>query len=133
MFEQITRKKVRFESLRGMLSIEDIWDLPLLNGVVNLDDMARKISKELRENEESFVKPKKKDEKLELLKLKLKALKYVIATKLKEEEDRKKALENKVKYNKIVEVIEEKEIDELKEKSTKELKKELKKYKGKMP
>ena len=129
MFEKITRKKVRFESVRGCLSIEDLWDLPLLNAVVNLDDMAKKLSKALKENEESFVKPKKKDESLELLKLKFKAVKYIIGVKLKEEEAKKEEVQNKVKYNKIVNVIEEKEIDELKGKSAKELKKELKKYK----
>ena len=49
--------------------------------------------------------------------------------KLKEAEKKKKEAEDKIKYNKIVDVIAEKEVDELKEKSSKELQKELKKYK----
>jgi len=126
MFEKITREKVRFITTRGQLSIEDLWDLPLDKGVVNLDDIAKSLSKELRESEESFVNPKKKDN---LTKLKFKAVKHIIIVKLKEIEKRKEEAENKIKYNKIVDVLAEKEIDVLKEKSMKDLKKELKRYK----
>lgn len=127
MFEKITRKKVRFESPRGQLSIEDVWDLPLRKGMLTLDDMAKALSKELRDNEESFVSDKK-DEKILLMKLRFKAVKHIIGVKLKEEEACKVKVQNKKKYDTIVEVIAEKEIDTLKGKSDKALRKSLKKY-----
>jgi len=127
MFEQITRNKVRFNSVRGQLTIEDIWDLPLSNGVVNLDNMAKELSKELQESQESFVSKKKKDN---ITKLKFKAVRHIISVKLKEIEKRKELAENKVKYEQILDILAEKDIDTLKGKSRKELEKELKKYKA---
>ena len=129
MFEQITRKKVRFESARGQLSIEDVWDLPLRKGMLTLDDMAKQLSKYLRDNEESFVSDKK-DENIALMKLKFKAVKYIIGVKLKEEEACKVKVENKKKYETIVDVLAEKEREDLKTQSEKELRKSLKKYKA---
>lgn len=128
MFEKITRKKIRFESPRGQLSIEDVWDLPLRKGMLTLDDMAKALSKNLRDNEESFVSDKK-DEKIILMKLKFKAIKYIIGVKLKEEEACKVKVENKKKYETIIDVLAEKEVDGLKKQSDKELRKSLKKYK----
>jgi len=127
MFEKITKNKVRFNSTRGQLTIEDVWDLPLTNGVVNLDDMAKALSKELQESQESFVvKPKKKEN---ISKLKFDAVRYIISVKLDEIEKRKQEVENKAKYAQIVDVLAEKDVEKLKGKSRKELEKELKKYK----
>ena len=127
MFEKITKNKVRFNSTRGQLTIEDVWDLPLTNGVVNLDDMAKALSKELQESQESFVvKPKKKEN---ITKLKFDAVRHIISVKLDEIEKRKQEVENKAKYAQIVDVLAEKDVEKLKGKSRKELEKELKKYK----
>ena len=127
MFEKIKKNKVRFNSTRGQLSIEDVWDLPLTNGVVNLDDMAKALSKELQESQESFVvKPKKKEN---ISKLKFDAVRHIISIKLDEIEKRKQEVENKAKYAQIVDVLAEKDVEKLKGKSRKELEKELKKYK----
>jgi len=129
MFEKITRKKVRFESPRGLLSIEDVWDLPLRKGMLTLDDMAKNLSKELRDNEESFVSDKK-EVKIIIMKLKFKAIKHIIGVKLKDEEACKKKVENKKKYETIVDVLAEKERKDLKGQSDKALRKRLKKYKS---
>ena len=43
IFEQAARQKIRFESVLGLLCVEDLWDLPLtsLNSKrANLDDIA---------------------------------------------------------------------------------------------
>ena len=43
LFEQASRSKLRFESQKGLLSTEDLWDLPLSTSVgtkVSLDSIA---------------------------------------------------------------------------------------------
>ena len=57
MFEQATRNKLRFESTKGPLSVEQVWDAPLTsrNGF-SLDDIAKQAKRELDAlSEESFV------------------------------------------------------------------------------
>ena len=51
IFEQATRAKLRFSTPNGMVSTEDLWDLPLtsLNSKrANLDDIARTLDAELK-------------------------------------------------------------------------------------
>lgn len=52
--ETITRKKVRFATSKGQLSIEDLWDLPLTSttGKPNLDDIARTLHNQINEGRE---------------------------------------------------------------------------------
>jgi len=54
MFAFATKKKIRFETSKGLLSVEDLWDLPLTsdNGRPNLDDIAKGIYKAMKEGEE---------------------------------------------------------------------------------
>ena len=49
MFEKASRLKLRFSTSIGMLSAEDLWDLPLSsrNGTANLDDVARNLDVDL--------------------------------------------------------------------------------------
>ena len=50
IFEQATRAKIRFSTPVGMLSVEDLWDLPLTSARAraNLDDVARLLDAELK-------------------------------------------------------------------------------------
>jgi len=120
-----TRQKVRFESKKGLLTIEDLWYLPLTHKTgFDLDSVAISINKELKEKEEeSFVKKTTKEN--EELHLKLDIVKYIIEVKMKEQEERKLLAEKKAKREKLLQLIEEKQEDELKSKSLDELKKEL--------
>jgi hypothetical protein len=82
IFELATKQKLRFESLRGSLSTEDLWDLPLSakNGV-DLDTTARAINRDLKDvQEESFVDVKPNPQANSLA-LKLEVLKHIIAAK----------------------------------------------------
>lgn len=122
VFETITRNKVRFNTPKGMLSIEDIWDLPLEGGSLSLDDVAKKLDEELRESGKSFVTKKKTDA---VAQLKFDAVMYIIETKLAEREAAKEAAKRRERKQKILEIMESKELEKLSEKSLKELKKEL--------
>jgi len=123
VFETITRNKMRFQTPKGQLSIEDIWDLPLTGGTLSLDDVAKSLDKELRENGKSFVTKKKTDEKTQI---KFDAVMYIIETKLREKEEAQEAAKRRERKQKILEIMENKELEKLSEKSLKELKRELK-------
>ena len=123
MFETLTRRKIRFATPKGQLSIEDIWDLPLTGGALSLDDVAKKLSKELRDSEESFVNPTKKDKVSEL---KLNAVVYIINVKIDEREAAKEAVKKRARKAQILEILESKELEKLNDRSAKELRKELK-------
>ena len=127
MFERASRMKLRFDSEKGKLSTEDLWDLPLTtrNGM-NLDTIAKTVNKALKEEgEESFVE--KKSNKSSILELKLNILKHIIQYKLDLAEKKENAMLEKANQEKIMGIIAEKEDEALKGKSIDELKSMLKK------
>lgn len=97
IFEQATRKQLRFESPQGELTTEQLWELPLTSkseSKANLDSLARMTSRELRSlTEDSFV-TLKPDPRKQALELALDVLKRVIEVKLQEKDAALKAAEN---------------------------------------
>lgn len=84
IFEKAVRNKLRFESSKGWLTVEDLWDLSLNS----LDTVAKKVNKQLRDShEESFLTAAKPSSN-KTLELQLEILKHVI--QVKEEEDKKR-------------------------------------------
>lgn len=126
-FEQATRLKLRFDTAKGQLSTEDVWDLPLTsaNGV-SLDGLAKQLNKAVKESaEESFVvKKTKANAELEL---RFDIVKHIIAVRLKEAEDRANEAAVKAKKARILDIIANKEDDELASLPVSELKKMAKK------
>lgn len=43
IFEQAVRQKLRFQTVRGLLTVEQLWDLPLDKGEVNLYQIATEL------------------------------------------------------------------------------------------
>lgn len=127
MFETATRTKLRFNTPKGNLSAEQVWDLPLVSPVgVSLDDLAKDLNKQLKDSgEESFVVKKSKADSV--LQLRFDIVKYIIKVRLEEKEAKENAVVSKQKRAKIDEIIADKEDDELKGKSVSELKKLRKK------
>lgn len=119
-FVTASRLKVRFETAKGLLTVEDLWDLPLDRGRVNLDDLAIALSRELKGDTESFVN-KTKTANTEL-KVKLDVIVHVIETRLKEQEEAAHARMRLEKKQQILEIIARKENKDLEEKSLDELK-----------
>lgn len=116
MFECATRRKLRFESPVGLLSTEQLWDLPLTaksEGRANLDAMARKVHGELKGLEEgSFVTLTPDPRKIEQ-ELRLSLLKHVIASKLADKAAAEKLAADAERKRKLLGALEHKEESEL--------------------
>lgn len=120
-FEQASRLKLRFNTQKGNLSTEDLWDLPLLGKFVCLDDIAKAVYAQVKSHaKKSFVEKRSKHDTV--LDLKLDILKHIIKVKLAAIEANEKAAENKAKYQQVLSIISEKENESLKDKSMDELK-----------
>ena len=118
--EKATRLRLRFETSRGNLNVEDLWRLPL----AELDKLAIALNKQLKESsEESFIKAKSKDNKL--LELRFDIVKHIIETLLSEDEEKKKAADKRAKREQLLELIAKKKNQELEGKSLEELEAEL--------
>lgn len=60
IFELASRTRIRFDSPKGQLTVEDLWSLPLTSetGRANLDDIGKAFRRELKSSEEeSLVTP----------------------------------------------------------------------------
>lgn len=116
IFERAARGKLRFESPQGLLSTEQLWDLPLTSrseGRANLDAMARAVHKDLKGLEEgSFVvvtpDPRKVDQEL-----RLDILKHVIAARLEAKAAAETAAETAERRRKLLGALNAKEESEL--------------------
>lgn len=126
MFERATRQKLRYESPRGFLTTEDLWDLSLNRGAVNLNDLAKDLNRRLKEvGEEDFVEASKPNAELAELQLKFELVKYVIAVKLQEREAAEQARLKAERKQKILDVLARKQDQELEGATREELEKML--------
>ena len=122
-FKLATQQKLRFTTPKGVLSTEQLWDLFL----TDLDKLAVELEKENKEQQgkKSFlVKTSTKDK---TSKLKFDVVLDILNTKVEEQQAAAEA-QDKKKYNeKINTLLAEKEDDELKNKTPKQLKALLRK------
>lgn len=126
LFITASRRKFRFPSDRGDLTVEQLWDLPLIsrNGF-NLNSVAIAINTELKGvAEESFVNtssnPLRKD-----LENKLEIVKFVIGIKQEESTAANERIRKQELKRKLQEAIEVKEGQALLDASLEELKTQL--------
>lgn len=125
IFEIATKEAIRFTTnVKGNITVEDLWAIPLTSNGLSLDKIAIGINKGIEESAtESFVTEKTLENKTE--KLKLDIVKHIIKVKLEEEAERKSAAENKIERDKILAILAEKEDATLSKQSTTALKKRL--------
>jgi hypothetical protein len=123
MFEKASRMKLRFETTRGNLTTEDLWDLPLTSkSGFCLDEVAKSLNRKIKDGEdESFVVEKSEEDNT--LNLMFSIVKHIIKVRLDEIKARKNAIEAKEKKRQIMDLIEEKKKDSLKNLSIEELEK----------
>ena len=123
MFEKASRLKLRFDTNKGMLSVEDLWDLPLMSATnkVNLDDIARSLHRQLKNDDDvSFVNLDRKSDKI--VQLKFDVVKYIIEVRLAEADAAKITRENREKKDRLLQLIAERQDDDLKNMPLDELK-----------
>jgi hypothetical protein len=121
MFEQAVREKLRFDSPKGPLSVEDLWDLPLTSARgANLNDIAKDLNRQLKaEGEEDFVNPTAK--RNTLLQLAFDIVKHIIVVRKAEAEAARQATVKREQRARIQELIAKKQDQELEGKSLEEL------------
>ncbi len=125
IFEYAARNKLRFMSARGELSVEQLWDVPLRSrDDFNLNAVAKIANKALKETEENFVETTKTVEHARR-EAAMEVVKYVIETKLAEEEAAKSRAEKKQEKEKLLGILAEKQAGKLSELSEKELQKRI--------
>ena len=119
LFEIATRRKYRFATNKGSLSVEDLWDL----SSTQLDAIYRAMTKELREQGgESLMQ---KDNDNTVLTDKIEIIKYIFLVKQEEIAARKAAEENRNKRQRIMEILEQKRDASLQNMSEEDLQKML--------
>jgi hypothetical protein len=126
MFELATRQKLRFPSTKGLLTVEQLWDVPLRSqDDFNLDSIAKGVNKTLKAlTEESFVSTERTPahSKAEAT---LEIVKHIIQVKLAEEETAKRRAANKAEREKLLAILAEKQDGKLSELSERDLQKRI--------
>ena len=126
LFLQATREKFRFESSKGDLSVEQLWDLPLTSRTgFDLDTVAKAVNSDLKgANEESFVNTTN-NPAVSRLQNKLEVVKAIIEIKLAEAEAAKKRAEKAAERQRLMGVLHSKKDQELQGLSVEEIEKRL--------
>lgn len=126
LFELASRKKFRFESVKGLLSAEDLWDLPLTSntGKANLDDIAKGLNYLVKSGKEevSFVNPTTSGANTSD-QARFDIVKYVIGVRVAERDAAKDASVRAEKKQQIMGLIAQKETEQLGATSLEELRK----------
>jgi len=126
VFEYASRNKLRFASTRGDLTTEQLWDVPLRSSDgFNLNAVAKVANQAVRAaNEENFVETARTPAHARA-EAALEVVKHVIETKLADEAAAKRRAENRVKREKLLTALAEKQDGRLSEMSERELKKQI--------
>lgn len=125
IFELAARNKYRFESPRGPLAAEDLFELPLQSrDGFDLDNIAKTVNRSLKNvTEESFVATSSPNQGI--LETKLAIVKHVIAYKLEQRQRAENRAAKAAQRTKILAALDAKNESELQGMSREELLKQL--------
>lgn len=123
MFEKASRLKLRISTNKGVITVEDLWDLPLTStrsNVLSLQTVARGISATIKsEVEEDFVGDATNEN--EIANLQMSIVKHVIAVKKVENAAKVAARANATHNAQIDDLIAAKQFEAKKEMTVEEL------------
>ena len=121
MFEKASRLKLRFETPMGLISTEDLWNLPLTSvNKVNLYDIARDLHKKVKADEDLPFLSSDKVEDSEMT-LRFEIVKHIIEVRKIEQSNALKAKENAELKKRILQIVAEQDEQNLRSKSKEEL------------
>jgi hypothetical protein len=121
IFEQATKNALRFDTQKGELNVEDLWNLPLTSSrTSSLNSVAVHYHGKIqKEDAVSFVTPATQNNNDASIKLEI--LKHIISVKQTENASIRLAADNKAKKTRILQLIAEKQDTNLASKSEEEL------------
>jgi uncharacterized protein (UPF0305 family) len=123
-FEKASRLKLRFETAKGALGVEDLWDLPLRENGASLNSLAKTLNRKIKdEGEEDFVSPSTRANTI--LELQFDLVKHVIEIRLAEVEAAARLQEKREKKQKLLEIISRKQDAALEQAPVEDLEKML--------
>lgn len=111
MFETASRKLFRYQTIRGLVSTDDLWNMPLSsNNGFDLDNVAKAIHQEIQTmSVTSFVTTSSNSAKKDELEVKLEIVKHIIADKLEQKAKRENAAAKATERQALLEVLNKKE------------------------
>ena len=124
LYKKAAQVKLRIQTCKGLLSVEDVWGLSLANLDASIRSLAPLVKKHQTEDSDlDFLSSNSstKNEETSLLELSFEILKDVYITKKEEADARAKAKETKEFNQRIMSLIAEKQENSLKDKSIEEL------------
>lgn len=116
LFEVATRQKYRFSTKKGVVGVEDLWDLPL----DYLDDIYKTLSKEFDESKSGSLLTESAEGNAELHN-KMEIIRHIVNTRMQEAKDNEEKAFAYQKRQKILYILAEKQDDDLRGKSIEEL------------
>jgi len=120
LFKQATKRKIRYATQKGLVTVEDLWDLPLTSrSGPSLDGIATALDAELSTTTKSFVT--KTSTKNATLEIAFEIVKVVIEDRLKAKEVAEKRVESDQRRARIRQLLDNKKDEELAGKSVEEL------------
>jgi len=120
MYKEAAKRKLKFQSERGLLTVEDLFDLKL-TGKCSLDTVSRGAIKAKTEKTESLVASTRRTQEQIMNDLRIDILRDIIRDKQAEAEATAKREETKILEQKIVGAIERKRDAALENASEEEL------------
>lgn len=115
-FETATRRKLRFQTTRGNLTVEDLWDVPL----TVLDEAYKGLSRQIREAEDDSLLAKR-DSGVEEATIKRDLVKHVVEVRQAEATEKRNREARRAQAARVRELIAQKQDEALSGKSTEEL------------
>lgn len=130
MFEKTAREKFRFPSVRGELTVENLFDLPLqAKSGFDLDSVAKELNAMLKQmGEESFVSTNTPGRTL--VEEKLEIVKHIIKTRLDENAAKQNAAKRASEIEKLESLLERKNDEALLSLTPEQIKEKLATLRG---